>query len=87
MKKTLAALILSTLALLPATSAWAAGSAADASSPGSRHHATDSGPDAERLIAAGCHDGVLFVFDYSTGILTTAGPCTEESISHIYVFG
>ena len=87
MKKTIAALALSTLALLPATSAWAGGSADYAWSREVQKDAIASAPDAGRLIASGCHDGVVFVFDYSTGTTTTGGSCTVESITHYYVFG
>ncbi len=81
MKKILAALALSVVATVPAGAAWGDGSdgARDTSGP------TASGVG--RLIASGCHDGVVFVFDYSTGTTTTGGSCTMESIRYTYVFG
>jgi hypothetical protein len=87
MKQLFAACALSSLVLLPATSAWADGTAGESGARGTQAQATLSSADGQRLIASGCHDGVVFVFDYSTGTTTTGGRCTDEAISHYYVFG
>lgn len=40
---------------------------------------------AERLIASGCHDGRVFVIDFSTGTVVWGTDCTGERIDFLFV--
>lgn len=85
MKKTLAALALATTCLLPAASAWAGGETSDAWVAQVREQAPPAPAGAERLIASGCHDGRVFIIDFSTGTVLWGTDCTREHIDFMFV--
>ena len=85
MKKTLAVLALATTCLLPAASAWAGGETSDAWVAQVREQAPPAPAGAERLIASGCHDGRVFVIDFSTGTVRWGTDCTGETLTFTFV--